>query len=182
MTFENYNFEGLSRTNTHLVKSVLLGIGDQQGNVFGPSNSIYDLTRSMPTGTTNSSSFEDADILDWDESWGENAMAHIEGLRTLSTNGEYDPPNDLAVKNAKLVLTALLEALIKPNSIGPCPDEGVTFTLVHEEKMSAIETSNSGEIVVVLAEKNENPKVWEISNNESDIQDAVQAIDYHLGI
>ena len=105
MTFENYNFEGLSRTNTHLVKSVLLGIGDQQGNVFGPSNSIYDLTRSMPTGTTNSSSFEDADILDWDESWGENAMAHIEGLRTLSTNGEYDPPNDLAVKNAKLVIT-----------------------------------------------------------------------------
>jgi hypothetical protein len=97
----------------------------------------------------------------------------------LSGGEDFSAPNEAAKESARKILDALFSINLRPVSISPSSDEGVTFTFLSGSLMAALETYNSGETIAILTVKGEEPDVWEVQG-ENGLNDAAKRIRNHI--
>ena len=62
----------------------------------------------------------------------------------------------------------------------PSAEGGLAISFREGEKYSDIEFLNSGEILAVIHDKGEEPLVWEISDNQDDIEQTLDRMSSYL--
>lgn len=108
------------------------------------------------------------------DNWERRAIDQISQLGSIGHNWDSygsEPPNPIAIENAKNMIKRFASRNIKPAVIAPCPEEGVTLTFIIGEQMATIETYSSGEIIAIKAKEETESEVWEVDPDspEADI-------------
>jgi|GEM_PF-2846397 hypothetical protein len=107
----------------------------------------------------------------------------INDLRKLKDNWngyESAAPNRKALDIAEQFVYHFHNKGLYPNHVAPSVEEGVAFSFSRENKYAIIECYNDGEIAIALHESGKEPKVWEISFSDSEIQDALEEINLFI--
>jgi len=93
---------------------------------------------------------------------------------------EAEPPNATARECAAQILGILRTSNLPPTRVVPSSEGGVGICFVNGEAYADIESLNSGELLAVMYTGTEEPHVWEITQNEESIIEAVEQIRGHL--
>lgn len=115
--------------------------------------------------------------------WWGKAEQQLDSFAALATDWDsYDaePPNATARALSRRVLAMLRERDVRPESLAPSREEGVTFSFSHGDKWAAIECYNTGEIAAVISEKTGDPEVWTIDDEDTAIRAAAKKIETFL--
>lgn len=100
---------------------------------------------------------------------GQEVDAALTDLTKLEPNwDEYgtQPPNSIAVENARKVIKVLSELNLSSPYLAPSSDEGVTISFLRKKKIAAIECFNTGEIIALTSDGTGSPKVWEVEGKK----------------
>ena len=91
-----------------------------------------------------------------------------------------EPPNATAMDSAAQLLGILRSLDLPPTRVVPSSEGGVGICFVNGKAYADIESLNSGELLAVMYSGAEEPQVWEITQNEESIREAVEQIRGHL--
>lgn len=117
--------------------------------------------------------------LEHEESWLLKCVKDVEELRTLPLNWDNcgaEPPNLDALYWAKTVLEILFSMNFQPTCITPSVENGVGISFVRGRKYADVECFNTGEILAVTSDGQNNPEVWEVTNHLENIEIALRKI------
>jgi hypothetical protein len=91
-----------------------------------------------------------------------------------------EPPNHQAQNLAAGVLTFLETNSIAPSRLVPSAEGGVAFCFVESNRYADIECLNTGEILAVIYEGNNDPIVWQVTSQNQALQETVERIRGHI--
>lgn len=99
------------------------------------------------------------------EDWLQKSVEELKAARTVRDdwNGYGSrAPNSTALYWAEEILTCLWELDLKPAHISPSADDGIALAFVRPGRYADIECFNSGEILGVVSDREEEVNVWEL--------------------
>lgn len=131
--------------------------------------------------------WEDETMVNWERGARLiHCYSQLESLKTISDNWNgfgSDAPNEDALNTARDILMTFYEEHFLPKSIviSPSAEEGVTFSISNGKKTAAIESFNSGEIIAVTYDGQDEPNAWEIIDSKKEITVAIGRIHEFIG-
>lgn len=117
-------------------------------------------------------------------SWLQDALEALARLAQLPHDWDSygaEPPNEVALAHARVVLDVMSEADLKPSHLDASAENGVCLSFIHGSRYADIECFNSGEILAVTSYGDGKPTVWEVSATPIEIKSAVARIQAYLG-
>lgn len=110
----------------------------------------------------------------------EEQLARLESFRGLQRGWDsYDaePPNAMAIDNAKRILRVLWEGDIEVRMrLSPSVEGGVAVVFNGSDKYADLECFNDGEILAITSEGSAEPSVWSVGADAASLRDAVVKI------
>jgi len=113
----------------------------------------------------------------------EDAQAQLSEFSRLKADWDSygaEPPSATARESAAQLLGILRTSNLPPTRVVPSSEGGVGICFINGEAYADIESLNSGELLAVMYTGTEEPQVWEITQNEESIKEAVEQIRGHL--
>jgi hypothetical protein len=107
-------------------------------------------------------------------------LRELENLRPNWDSYGAEPPSARARNAAERILNLLESKSVCPTRIVPSSEGGVGICFVAGDRYADIECLNSGEILAVTYIGTEEPHVWEIEPQESEIKQAIEQIRAHI--
>jgi len=96
-------------------------------------------------------------------------LSSIAKLRRNWNSYGAEPPNRWSTFWTRRILHALSLANFPPSNVTASSDEGIAFFFRSGSKRASIECLNTEEIVAVVSDANQTPKVWFICPDEKEI-------------
>jgi hypothetical protein len=93
---------------------------------------------------------------------------------------EAEKPNTIARNRAVKILDALEAASLPPTHVMPSAEGGITMSFVEGQSRAEIEAYNTGEIAVATYSGQTAPMVWELTDIDSELEQAVAQIRVRL--
>jgi hypothetical protein len=89
---------------------------------------------------------------------------------------ETAAPNYQAYSHAWQLIEILSEMDFAPAKLVPSAEEGIGIFFAKENRYGFVECSNEGEIVVAMSDRQGHRRVWQISDTEDEIKEALETL------
>lgn len=122
-------------------------------------------------------------LLDQTDPWFTEAQNGLESLSDLAEDWDghdAEPPNKTAFAGVRRVLELLRHLNFRPNRIAPSAEGGIMLSFFHGKRYGDIELFNTGEILAVTSDGSGAPTIWETTDNETEITNALEVIRDHV--
>jgi len=111
------------------------------------------------------------------------ARRRLNSTKTLARGWDTygaEAPNDMARALARKILDALEADLLPPTHLMASAEGGIAISFVEGDNRAEIEIYNTGEIAAATYSGSSEPMVWELSNTESALKNAITEIRVRL--
>jgi len=105
----------------------------------------------------------------YESRWLSKSLQQVDELGSLTefkAIAGVMPPNQVAIHNAKQVLTELAKAELCPSRISPSSDEGICISFSLSGKYADIECFNSGDIMAARSGVSVETNIWRVGAHE----------------
>ncbi len=110
----------------------------------------------------------------WLEQW-RRTLAEFVRLPAGWDGGLAEPPNGSALASALAVLEEFWEAGVQPTRLAPSVEEGILVEFSSHNGSGNVECFNSGDVLAALIVSG-TPKVWEVSEDGTTLEETVSKI------
>ncbi|MEI6233852.1 MAG: hypothetical protein WCT04_12410 [Planctomycetota bacterium] len=97
-------------------------------------------------------------------------------LRLNWNSYDAEPPNQIAVGTATLVLELASTIGVVPTRVDPSAENGIVLSFVNGNRYSDIECFNSGDVCGAMHDRAQEPVVWNIGSEPIDLRAALKTI------
>lgn len=118
-------------------------------------------------------------VISLEDAWALGASARLKRLRDkvrVSFEDSEAQPSSKCYLVANRILTALVDASLKPDSIDVSTDGGVCFSFRNGLRYADIECFDESEVLAVTSEGGDNTKVWDVGSSDFNIASAIGEI------
>jgi hypothetical protein len=105
-----------------------------------------------------------------------NRLEKMRSLRDDWNSYGAEAPNPRAIFYAQEILSSLMHRNLLPDRVNPSAENGITFSFRRGERYADIECFNSGEILAVTTDGNDEPEVWNVSLAKEEVHHTLERI------
>ena len=125
----------------------------------------FETKKPLTTTHADASSTLDVHSLDASSDWFQDALRALEAMKDLPEDWDAsgaEPPNEIAIRNSRMILAELDKANVKPSFVEPSTDDAVCIGFWAGNRYADIECFNNGEILAMIHERgNSEPEIWD---------------------